>query len=721
MNLVLAPLEFVISLVTGLVGVFTRFAPVIFAAVAAIGTFTLAINAQKIALGFAAAAQGIYTFAINAYTVATKAARVAQMALNAAMKANPAGLLLTGLAAGAAAVGSYAYATKDATDASEDNTAALKAEEDALKSKAEAEEKATSEKLKRQQDEIDAKMKKDEADRKALQLQEEAQRKAEQAAIKLAEDRKRYGEQEIANARARAALLADLQARVIDEQIKNIKDGKEREIAETNAAFKKQLDDLNKNYDSLKLAAEEREKEVAEIFGKNSKELLSVQKANAEQLVKVTDEQAKIEAQIKIQQIDAIKKINADFRAEDLEKAKQTADDLRQFRDDALNSEIEFIDSVGSMREQKNQEILNKKLIQETDELKREEILRLAAEQRIIDNIALIRNKLQALDDAESQIIDENGKIRADATQEQYDAILKARQALNTELSEEELKQTETVRKSAEERTKAIETEFEKQSAKFLEGLQLLDGFLDALNAREQKRIDESIERSDEREQQLTQDLENATGLRRQYLQQQIDAELKAREKLEKEKEALATKAAKRDKAIAIIQSIIQGALATLKAFNIGGPPAAILAGIFAAAQTAVIAAQPLAEGGAVTPVALPDSGGKVVGAQNIPQTSKGDNVLVAARVGETFLNRKQTAKLRPILSAHKIPGFASGGLLGAPNLSGVTQSGAIRAFNERTNAIQGQVLESKVYLVTDELHRDTANGERIKKKVTLR
>jgi hypothetical protein len=44
-----------------------------------------------------------------------------------------------------------------------------------------------------------------------------------------------------------------------------------------------------------------------------------------------------------------------------------------------------------------------------------------------------------------------------------------------------------------------------------------------------------------------------------------------------------------------------------------------------------------------------------------------------------------------------------------------------MRAFNERTNAISGQVMESKVYLVTDELKRDTAEGDRIKRKVTLR
>jgi hypothetical protein len=116
----------------------------------------------------------------------------------------------------------------------------------------------------------------------------------------------------------------------------------------------------------------------------------------------------------------------------------------------------------------------------------------------------------------------------------------------------------------------------------------------------------------------------------------------------------------------------------------------------------------------------MPDSGGKVVGVQNIPQTSKGDNVLVAARVGETFLNAKQTKLLRPVLSAARIPGFANGGMLGAPNV-GALDNGLMRAFNERTNAISGQVMESKVYLVTDELKRDTAEGDRIKRKVILR
>ena len=256
------------------------------------------------------------------------------------------------------------------------------------------------------------------------------------------------------------------------------------------------------------------------------------------------------------------------------------------------------------------------------------------------------------------------------------------------------------------------------------QGLDVVSQVVSAIAARAEAQVQEQIERSTARQDKLNADIENATGLRKRFLQQQLDAEVSNAEKLAKEQEKIQRRAAIAQKAIAISQSIIQGLLSVATAFATPPAPnfiAAGLAGIFAAGSTAAIAAQPLAEGGSVVPVGLPDSGGKVVGVQNIPQTSKGDNVLVAARVGETFLNKGQTELLRPFLSAAKVPGFATGGLLGAPNLTGVNQSGAIRAFNERTNAMQGQILETKVYLVTDELHRDTANQDRIKKKVTFR
>lgn len=564
-----------------------------------------------------------------------------------------------------------------------------------------------------------------------IQSNKDLKAQAEQAraaAKKLAEERKKFAVDEEKEARARVALLADLQAKLLDEQIKNIKDDQARTLAETNAGFENQKADLIKQYDALKLAAQEREKELLATFGKNSAELLKVQTENIKLLTQVAEEQTKIRVELEKQQAAEIAKLNDEARKAEIEKAEQQVALLRQYRDEALNSEIEFIDSVGTMRELKAEESLNKRLMGEEDALKREEIIRIAAEEKIAAEIALINNKLQAVNDQED-FLKSQAEAGVEIKQEEYDAVLTARQQLNTQLSSLELQQTQNLKTQSQKQLAIRVKQFEEIAGYAQKGLEIIDQIGAAISERAEAQVQEQIDRSTERQEQLSEDLEGATGLRRQFIQQQIDAEIAAQKNLEKVQEEIQIKSAKRQKAIAIAQAIINGALAITNILATTpkadfGIASAILIGLAAAttaAQIATIAAQPLAEGGAVVPVGLPDSGGKVVGVQNIPQTSKGDNVLVAARVGETFLNKGQTELLRPFLSAAKIPGFATGGLLGAPNLTGVNQSGAIRAFNERTNAMQGQILETKVYLVTDELHRDTAEQDRIKKKVTFR
>jgi hypothetical protein len=555
----------------------------------------------------------------------------------------------------------------------------------------------------------------------ALKKQAEA---ARSAAEKLREERKKYTEQEAKDARARLALLADLQSRLIDEQIKNIQDGRAREIAENEANAKAQIEALNKQYADLKLAAEEREAELLKIFGKASKELAQTQAENAKLLTQVRAEQAKIAEQIEAQRLQKEKEINSAALKDKLQKAQDEADKLRAFRDEQLNGELSFIDSVGEQRALKNEETLNRLLIQEGDAKKREGIIRRAEEERILAEIEIIRNKQQALTDQE-----ENLKAQADAgveiKQEEFDAVLKARQELNTQLSSLELQQTEIIRQEAEKQTEIRKGQFEKIAGYAMQGLEIIDTVVSAINARAEADVEAQIERSTERQDRLNQDIENATGLRKKFLQQQLDNEVQAAEQLAKKQEDIQRRQARVQKGIAATQSVIQGILAVATALATPPAPnfvAAGIAGISAAAQTAAILAQPLADGGAVSPVVLPDSGGKVIAAQNIPTTGRGDNVLVAARVGETFLNAKQTKILRPALAAARIPGFATGGFLGAPNVNGIGgNTSMIRAMNARSAAISNQVLESKVYLVTDELKRDTAEGERIKKKVTLR
>jgi hypothetical protein len=565
-----------------------------------------------------------------------------------------------------------------------------------------------------EQNQLDVQQRKIAADRR---------KKAEEAAKKLAADRKKYGEEEIKEARARAALLLDLQTKLQEEVIKNIKDNQQREIKEAEMNAQSQVAALRKQYDDLVIAATEREKELAKVFGENSAEVVNTKKENAKQLEEVSKQQAQIEIQIQINLNNQLTVINDTYRKAELDKAEENLQQLKEWRYEALTSELDYIDEVQRMRLLKSEETLNKQLALEKDAKKKEELIRLAEEKRILDEIESIKVQQRAVDDQEA-FLKEQAANGVQIRQDEFDAVAKARQELNTKLSEAELQYVNIVQKTSDDLKKKRLEDIEEIAGYVQQGLELLETVLSGISARAEKNIEEQLQRSSERQDELNQELEGATGLRRQFIQQQIDAEIQNEENLAKKQEEIQRAAAKREKAIAVTQSIIQGFLAVSKAVASAPPPlnipAIVTASLQAAIQTAGILAQPLADGGAVVPVGLPDSGGKVVGVQNIPQTSKGDNVLVAARVGETFLNAKQTKLLRPVLSAARIPGFANGGMLGAPNL-GALDNGLMRAFNERTNAISGQVMESKVYLVTDELKRDTAEGDRIKRKVILR
>jgi hypothetical protein len=556
-----------------------------------------------------------------------------------------------------------------------------------------------------------------------VEAQNAQRQQAQEAAKKLAEDRKKYAEDEIKEARAKSALLLELNVRLQEELVKNIKDNRERELKELELSTQAQLAALKKQYDDLKLAQEEREKELAATFGKKSAELLKAQQENAKQLEEVRKIQAQIETQIEQNKVNKKKEINDTYDKEQIEKAEANIEKLKELRDRQMFDELDYIEEVNNMRELANEETLNKLLMNEKDAKKREALVRIAEEKKILAEIEKIKIQQRAVDDQEAFLKDQAAK-GVQIKQEEYDAVAKAKQELDTKLSDSELKYKDFVIKTGEdikdERIKQLE-----QIADYIQqGLQFIDQLLSAINARAEKQVEQQLERSSMRQEKLNEELQNATGLRKQFLQQQLNNEIENEKKLAKEQEKIQLQAARKEKAVAVIQSIIQGFLAVSKAISSAPPPlnipAIVTASIQSAFQTAGILAQPLAEGGAVVPVGLPDSGGKVVGVQNIPQTTKGDNVLVAARVGETFLNAKQTKLLRPALSAARVPGFANGGLLGAPNVGGIGNS-TLRAFNDRTTAISGQVLDSKVYLVTDELHRDTREGERIRKKVTLR
>jgi hypothetical protein len=190
-----------------------------------------------------------------------------------------------------------------------------------------------------------------------------------------------------------------------------------------------------------------------------------------------------------------------------------------------------------------------------------------------------------------------------------------------------------------------------------------LDGISQISNAAfqaEDQRFQESLSRRQENIQALNEDLQNATGLQKKFLKQQIEQEKKALDEETEAREKARKEQAKAQQAIAITQAIIGAALGFINAFQLG-PPASFIAAAATAvatvAQIGVIASQKFAKGGVLSGPSHAQGGIK---------TSFGE-----LEGGEAVINKNSTAKFKPLLSKINVAGggkkFAEGGLLGAP------------------------------------------------------
>jgi hypothetical protein len=249
----------------------------------------------------------------------------------------------------------------------------------------------------------------------------------------------------------------------------------------------------------------------------------------------------------------------------------------------------------------------------------------------------------------------------------------------------------------------------------------IISTFQQARAQKEAEAINEQITNTENNIAELEAKAEKASGLRKKRIEKDIANQKLLLEQQQAEAEALRIKAAKEEKRIAIIQAIIQGALAVTKAFAQGSFLLAVPTGIAVAAQIATIAAQPLAEGGVVT-------GERINRKQNIPTRSNGDNVLAYVKRGEVVLNQRQQSLLggSPTFRRIGIKGFAEGGLvppISAPiqALSGNNDlSNFLQVIEAKTDAINNRIDRLQAYVVSDDIARDLAEGNKLKVKATL-
>ena len=357
--------------------------------------------------------------------------------------------------------------------------------------------------------------------------------------------------------------------------------------------------------------------------------------------------------------------------------------------------------------------------------------------------------KLNAINNQIKSAVEQQNQILADATRGNLLNNLKnaeqlATLPLTTKTPELLKKEVEDIQKVFKEVTKNADDFREQQKKKEEEDLEerakrietylqtaslVTDFFSTVQQARFKKdadQLNEQIELTEENISNLEAKAEKASGIKKRRLEKEIVQEKALLESRNKEAEALQLKAAKAEKKIAILQSIIQGALAVNRALAVPpGPPftigSAITAGVFAGIQTATIVAQPLAEGGVVT-------GQRVNQKQNIPTRSNGDNVLAYIKRGEVVLNQRQQSLLggSPTFRRLGIKGFAEGGMVQpiSPPIQGMSLQSNMNEFLQvmeaKTDAINNRIDRLQAYVVSEDIARDLAEGNKLKINATL-
>ena len=355
---------------------------------------------------------------------------------------------------------------------------------------------------------------------------------------------------------------------------------------------------------------------------------------------------------------------------------------------------------------------------------------RLAAEKNFNDKINKL--KIDVIEnDEEREIANAKQKLADDLTNLENDKDF----IIQSELEKAKLREL-LVNKSAAE-IQAIRDNYDKKeletkkentqklidaiSESILSVTDIISTFQQARAQKEAEAINEQITNTENNIAELEAKAEKASGIRRKRIEKNIAAQKQLLIQQQSEAEAIRLKSAKDEKKIALIQAIIQGALAFQKALAQGSFLLAIPTAIASAAQIATIAAQPLAEGGVVT-------GQRVNQKQNIPTRSNGDNVLAYVKRGEVVLNQRQQSLLggSPTFRRIGIKGFAEGGMV--PPISAPIQgmsidsgmSGYLKAIEAKTDAINNRIDRLQAYVVSDEIARDLAEGNKLKVKATL-
>lgn len=568
----------------------------------------------------------------------------------------------------------------------------------------------------------------------AKELADQQKQRAD-AAKKLREEREKLqreaNEAEARYMEQRIGLLNTLNGRLADLTIQGIQDLTAREIAEENARFealkaKRAADARQQEAEQLEARAK-----LVEAYGKNSQKVADFDRQA------IADIQARrdLAAQVEQKQLTAHLQKLEDIRTEATLKAAENEARRVTAGLDAIRQAYAIAAAAEAIEVEK---AVNAVLKSTLPQGKKDELI---LKIRIQADKAAIQQSSAEIDEEVQRIQARLDAIANDATATtgsiaEYEQLTAQLDALLLKREKNEQAYTEIVNKETARRRAQWGKEIEVALQNASQVVGAFDQFANALYERDIARIEEREAANSESITRIEEKLKTATGFQKQQLEQQLAQEKAKEQAIANERARLEKEEGKRAKAFAVIQSIINTALAVTKAFATVPPPANVAAAIFAgaagAAQTATILAQPAAKGALIGSVAAIDTG-LIVAPQNIPTLPNGDNVLATVKRGEVVLNKAQQIALggAPTFRAIGVPGFAGGGVigeaLGAPDLSGITNAERVKLLEDNLKAVttlavqvNQRVDRIRTYVVSSDVSDDLVEGAAIRAMATL-
>ena len=507
------------------------------------------------------------------------------------------------------------------------------------------------------------------AARGAATNRENRKKEADKTAKELLKKQEDFLKNSIKLESDRQKLIAQLGKQLRAAQIANIEDEQQRRTKALENSFKEQQSAIRAQLSATKAAQKEQLSQAVALFGAQSDEVAAIQLQQQNEIIAIQAQTDKLllenkkkfeREKLKIEQ-DASNKAAQQRLAEAAELNALLIEQEKTKLSKGLITEEEFNRRTIELQKETTKEVLKEldkqiEALSIRDNVDKDSLNKLLIErERIYQNLAELDKQ-----DAENAAKASNKRLKE--TLKQVDGILKGIAQFNTEI----------------------------------------DNLFKSIADKETARIEAQLTENEKAQTSLEERLNNAAGLERQFLERQLQDEKRKAADLEREKERIAKREAKRQKAFAISQAVINGALAvtnilaTVPKADFGISSAILIGKAIAttALQVATISQQQFARGG-------------IVGPGNIPTQKNGDNVLATLKTGEVVLNKSQQSALGGprALAAAGVPGFALGGLVGPPLTPSTYQSNAERASNEieTSFSIIEATRRTEVVLNTDE------------------